>query len=70
MTFSSSNFEGNPGLCGEFVLKCDKVQNMLLTPVFEKEGEFIINKNRSVRTKMSNLNINVGFIIYAANNHI
>ncbi|KAL7607862.1 phytosulfokine receptor 1-like [Lactuca sativa] len=38
-TFSSSNFEGNPGLCGEFVLNCREVEDLLEKQESEEEEE-------------------------------
>ncbi|KAI3787243.1 hypothetical protein L1987_41585 [Smallanthus sonchifolius] len=42
-TFSVSSFEGNPGLCGEFVLSCVKNQESLHARVFEDIEESIIS---------------------------
>ncbi|KAL4570197.1 hypothetical protein LXL04_025848 [Taraxacum kok-saghyz] len=41
-TFSSTSFEGNPGLCGEFVLNCREVEDLLQKPEFEEEVESMI----------------------------
>ncbi|KAI3698478.1 hypothetical protein L2E82_42052 [Cichorium intybus] len=41
-TFSSSSFEGNPGLCGEFVLNCRENEELLESSEFEEEEESMI----------------------------
>ncbi|KAJ0779865.1 putative non-specific serine/threonine protein kinase [Helianthus annuus] len=38
-TFSNSSFEGNPGLCGEFFVKCPKDQESSKVPEFEDEND-------------------------------
>ncbi|KAI3694205.1 hypothetical protein L1987_77167 [Smallanthus sonchifolius] len=38
-TFSIASFEGNSGLCGKYLLKCEKTQVLLETPAASKDEE-------------------------------
>nr|XP_043639831.1 phytosulfokine receptor 1-like [Erigeron canadensis] len=55
-TFSDSSFEGNPGLCGELVLKCDKHQDLLQTPEPE-------NKEHPILGLPERIGFGIGFLL-------
>ncbi|KAI3694200.1 hypothetical protein L1987_77162 [Smallanthus sonchifolius] len=55
-TFSNSSFEGNRGLCGEFFIKCDKVEDLLQTTASE-------NKEFSITNLLEWVGFGIGFLL-------